>query len=590
MADMLTIATSATTAFNRALQVTSHNIANVNTEGYNRQRVEFEATSAGSMVSRFNGTGTFSKQVERMYDEFLFQQLTSSNSEVKSLETRLSLANQIEGALGSVDLGIQSAMLGYFDALQGLATNPESTIFKGQVLDQANTLAATINSAQQVLSQTEAQINNQVGQLATDINQRLVQLREVNFSIQTASTSGMQEPNDLFDKRDQLTYELSELVGIRTKINPNGTVEVFSANNRIPLLADNKVTPLQVQSDNYPGRERNEVFVTLNGQTTQVSDLLRGGGELGGLLEVRDNLLDKTYENLGMVLNGFVAAQNAQNQQGWDAAGDPGAAIFKPLSIDAFGLQGNSANGAVTVELALTSFDPTDPSLTYGQKQQALTDNLAVIGQLKPASYQIDFDGTDLRITNLASREVQITAFDPTVDEFVEFEGLRFNVANVVQGDRFQVSPHRGMIEQFGVEMISPDKIATRGQNPLQLDPTDPAAPGAVGDNINVANLAALQNKKLLNNVGGQPTMSLLQGYAQVTTDIGRYVNRSESLFQSTSTAFDFLLQKRESVSGVNLDEEAANLLRFQQAYQAAAQVIQTSQSLFQTLLGAVRS
>ncbi|AHF02332.1 hypothetical protein THIAE_07380 [Thiomicrospira aerophila AL3] len=590
MADMLTIATSATTAFNRALQVTSHNIANVNTEGYNRQRVEFEATSAGSLVSRFNGTGTFSKQVERMYDEFLFQQLTSSNSEVKGFETRLGLANQIEGALGSVDLGMQSALLGYFDALQGLATNPESTIFKGQALDQANTLVATVNSAQQVLAQTEAQINNQMSQLATDINERLVQLREVNFGIKTASTSGMQEPNDLFDKRDQLTYELSELVGIRTKINTDGTVEVFSANNRIPLLADNKVIPLQVQSDNYPGRERNEVFVTLNGQTTQVSDLLRGGGELGGLLEVRDNLLDKTYERLGMVLNGFVAAQNVQNQQGWDAAGNPGEAIFTPLSFNAFAQQGNSATSSVTVELALPSFDPTDPTLTYGDKQQVLADSFTAIGQLKPASYQIDFDGTDLRITNLTTREVQLTAFNPATDDFVDFQGLRFNVDNVAPGDRFQVSPHRGMIEQFGINLSTPDQLATRGQNPLQLDPSDLATPAAVGDNLNVANLAALQNKKLLNSVGGQPTMSILQGYAQVTTDIGRYVNRSESLFQSTSTAFDFLLQKRESVSGVNLDEEAANLLRFQQAYQAAAQVIQTSQSLFQTLLGAVRS
>jgi flagellar hook-associated protein 1 FlgK len=448
-----------------------------------------------------------------------------------------------------------------------------------------------VGSAQQVLAQTEAQINNQLEQVSTDINSRLSQLREVNFSIKTGSISGVQQPNDLFDKRDQLTYELSELVGIRTKINENGTVDVFTANNRIPLLADDKVTLLQVQSDDYPGRDRNELFVTQGGQLKQVTPLLGTGGELGGLLEVRANLLDTTYDRLGQVLNGFVAAQNVQHQQGWDAAGNPGEAIFRPLNVDAFAQKGNSVNASVTVGVALTEFDSTDPALTYGEKQTALAASFATLGELKPAGYQVEFDGTDVRITNLTSQEVQTTPIASVVNNAIDFEGLRFNLSNLSAGDRFQVSPHRAMLEQFGVNLTSPTQLATRGQSPLALDPVDLATPAAQGDNINVANLSAIQGRRLLDNdAAGQATSTLLEGYAQVTTDIGRYINRSESLFESTRTGFDFLLQKRESISGVNLDEEAANLLRFQQAYQAAAQVIQTSQSLFQTLLGAVRS
>jgi flagellar hook-associated protein 1 FlgK len=182
---------------------------------------------------------------------------------------------------------------------------------------------------------------------------------------------------------------------------------------------------------------------------------------------------------------------------------------------------------------------------------------------------------------------------NPSVIDGLEFKG---DGASYAAGDRFLVRPHQDMMRQFEAVLSDPDGLATRGQSPIDsnndgsLDDETPAA-AAFGDNVNVANLANLQSKKLLfaNGNTGQASETLLGGYSKMASNVGMYVRGSDIQLTAQNNVYDQLMNQRESLSGVSLDEEAANLMKFQQAYEAAAQIIATSQSIFQTLLGVVR-
>ncbi len=148
-------------------------------------------------------------------------------------------------------------------------------------------------------------------------------------------------------------------------------------------------------------------------------------------------------------------------------------------------------------------------------------------------------------------------------------------------------------MDNFETVLTDSSQLATRGQSPVDtgaagLDDEAPA-PAAEGDNVNIANMASLQSKNLLySDVTGTPSETLLGGYSMMATNVGTYVSSTEIQATAQSNVYDQMVSRRESLSGVNLDEEAANLLRFQQAYQASAQILQTAQSIFQTLMNAI--
>ena len=233
---------------------------------------------------------------------------------------------------------------------------------------------------------------------------------------------------------------------------------------------------------------------------------------------------------------------------------------------------------------------------------------MSAIGEFEPREYKLQFstasNGFEIKdnktgdpVLDSAGNPVLITLGAPD-NGFEDVEGLRFDVTNVAaapaDGDTFIVKPHQAMLEDFSTSINSGEEIATRGQSPVDTGVAGLAdeapTPASVGDNVNIANMASLQSKKVLySDASGNASETLLGGFSKMATNVGMYVRGTEIQLTSQENVFDQINARRESYSGVNLDEEAANLLRFQQAYQASAQIIQTSQSLFQSLLGAVR-
>ncbi|MGE4501409.1 MAG: flagellar hook-associated protein FlgK [Thiomicrospira sp.] len=608
--DMLGIAASASATFKKALEVTSHNVANSATPGYSRQRAEISSMNPVIAGNSVLGGGSQVNTVERIYADYIQKQLVSTNSGVKGYEQATMFAKQVEGVVASNDQGINEFMQKYFDSLQNLSNNPTSGVNRQLVLDQANSLTGHVGNVSQALKDTNYQLNAQIEGVTEEINKHLLSIKTYNETVAKASAQGVQPPNDLLDKREQAVLELSNLVGIKVFNQADGTIDIHSANAKVPLLSDNILTNLRAAPSPYPDENRTELYIDISGEKRLVSDYLIGGGELGGILDARKNVFDRAQNELGVTLNGLVASNNWQHYMGYDENGDAGTSLFTPLESKGLRHERNSMGGGEV----MVTFNPVTPSgindllngentpygtsgqpATFGDKKADLDAAFTSIGQLSAANYEMYYDGTDWTVTNLTTKAEATFAAGP--GNFVQFEGLRFEPTGAhVSGDRFVIKPHQDIMAQFETRISDGQQLATRGQSPIETATGNPVTdasapePAAIGDNVNIANMASMESKKILfANASGEPSETLLGGYSKMAAGVGMYVRGTEVNFEAQTQAFNYINERRETLSGVSLDEEATNLMRFQQAYQAAAQIMQTSQTLFQTLLGVVR-
>lgn len=605
MADMLTIGSQAANTYKQALDVTSHNVANVSTEGYSRQRAEISSNTPSLIGATFNGGGSTVDSILRIQSDYIQAQLYSSNSAVERYDQQLSLATQVEGVIASNDEGVQEFMQRFFDSLQDVANNPTSQTSRQMLLDEAGNLETHIGNLASVLDDTEEQINGQISGLMTEINDRLDTIQQINEEVERALNTGTQPPNDLLDQRDQAILELSGYIDIKTFPQEDGGLDIFTSPGNLPLLADNHKTHIMADLSPYQDDRRMEIYMSIGGQKQLISDRI-SGGQLGAVLDVRDNLLDQAQNELGLTLNGFVAAINWQHYQGYDLEGDAGGNFFQSLSATAMSAKGNIEDGsgiAVTFNpetAALTGLNGTPPYTaatqpdTYGEKEAYLQQALSEIGQMQAREYEIRANGTGYEFFDYKTGE-QITP-DAVNGDVYKVNGLEFDFSGQTNndGDKFLVKPHQDMLEQFTTILQSPNDIAARGQSPVDtgvagLDDQTPA-PSAYGDNVNMANMASFASQKiLLSDENGEATLNILGGYSNMASKVGMYVRGTEIQLTAQENVYNQVLNQRESLSGVSLDEEAANLIRFQQAYEASAQIISTSQSIFQTLLSVVR-
>ncbi len=616
MADMLTIGSIATNTFKTALNVTSHNVANVATEGYTRQRAEISSNSPGVTGTGFLGGGSRVDSIERVYADYIQTQLVSSQSLVERYDTQLQLGSQVEGIIASNDQGIQQFMQSYFDSLQTLAGNPTSSTSRQLVIDEANNLESHISNLTSVLEETQTQVNGQISGLTAEINDRLETIQAINVQVENATNNGRQPPNDLLDQRNQAILELSQYMDITTFAQENGRIDIHTGNGKLPLLSDNTLTRVEADLGPYTDENRIELYMTLGGQKQVISDQVNGG-QLGGVLDFRENLLDKAQIDLGLTLNGLTASMNWQHYQGYDINDEAGGDLFTPLEMTAINNSTNS--GVETGANILVSFNPNVgvseppydnaavlPALnaqpaTYGDKEAYLQNAFDAIGQFEAREYEIKSDGAtpaNFSFFDYQTGEDLTASTTQPVAGVFQLDGLTFDLSSVAatsSGDSFLVKPHQEMLADFATSVTDIEAIATRGQSPIDsngdglLTDEVPAA-AAEGDNVNMANMAGLQSAKiLLSNDSGQPSETLLGGYSKMATNVGTYVRSSDIQLTAQTNVFQQIVDQRESYSGVSLDEEAANLIKFQQAYEAAAQIIATSQSLFQTILSTVR-
>ncbi len=626
-------------SYQQAIATTGHNISNSGTEGYSRQRVEFSSNDAEFNGLGFSGRGVQVADISRVFDSFTVQQIRSYTSSSEQFAFYSRLAQQVDPILSDSENNINAHLQRFFDSLSALAAEPASIPLRNQVMSEGRALTERFNDVTQRLNDIRSDLNQQTESLVRDINGITKQISDANLSVvEGISIGGNREPNDIIDQRDRLLKDLSSLVDIQVVELDDGMVNVFLSNGS-PLVVAGENKSLGTELSALDTRNLDVVLTNLGGNTVITERI--NGGQLGGLLRFREEVLDTAAHQVGLIAQGVAQTFNATHRFGMDVNGSLGTDLFVAPSVEVIAASDNTGGLGASA-------------------------SISDVSQLIASSYQLFYDGTDFQITRLSDGTTTNLGAGPAPFN-VTVDGLDISITAstpVQAGDRMTLSATRNAGAEIALAFSNSARLATAAPTRTQavtsnvgeavisaseiIDPTDANLldtmriqfndPATTYDLIDVgtgttvaAGVAYVDGQDITVNgsrfqISGQPvagdqfllepnltsvgdgrnalrlfdiknqtpmlngTTSLQQAYTIGVSDVGIQA-RQAAIGEAAQTALlDQAVRTRESLSGVNLDEEAANLLRYQQLYSAMAQVISVADSLFNTVLGIVNS
>ncbi|MBC7624017.1 MAG: flagellar hook-associated protein FlgK [Aeromicrobium sp.] len=535
---LLGVGASGLAAAYAAINATSNNIANVNTPGYSRQ-----ATVQTTMPGQFSGGGFVGRGVavetiQRAFDAQVNGQVQFTQAQLSEASTQSGLMRAVDKLFGADDVGAGSALDNFFSSLTQASSRPADMASRVAVISEGQQLATRLNQASGQLDEQGRNVDLGIRATITQINSLAQKVAKLNDAISLAQGSG-HTPNDLMDQRDEVIRQLNTQVGVSTLAQSDGSLNVFLSSGAA-LVLGNTPASLSVSYDPAdPQKQLVGVRSTNGGLTSNLllTSASLNGGALAGQMKFRDiNLVDAKNE-LGRLATAVANTFNAIHAAGTNMNGTGGQALFALPAPVAFPSALNTGTGAISVSVTTAS-------------------------NLQPSDYRIDYDGSQYVITRLQDGTKNNTATMP-----VTLDGIAITLAGTpAAGDSFQLQPVRNAAAGIKLAFSDPRTLAFGLSN-------------ATGDNRNALALAAVAEQATL---GG---LTFSQAFGEISAKVG---TTTQGLNISASIADKLHTQARaeqSSVSGVNLDEEAAKLIRFQQAYQASAKVIATAQTLFQTVL-----
>jgi len=629
MADLLRIGLSGLIAFQRAIATTGHNVANVNTDGYSRQLTDFGARPPQGTGGGFAGNGVDVTTVRRMFDQFAVNNLRTANSNSGLAGSVATFAGQVDGILGDPATGIASGLQDFFNAWQDVANNPASTATRQVLVSQAQTLASRFADASTRLENVSTELNGRIRADVAQINDIAASLAKINGDIvQAAGSFGGQPPNDLLDKRDALVTKLSQFTNVTTTVENDGAVNVFIGNGQ-PLVLRNKALSLGTVP-NANDASNLDVLYTGAGGSTIITPALTGG-ELGGFFKIRDQLLDPARDQLGLVAIGLAQTVNSQQAAGLDLQGQLGSAFFSVAGPQVLTRSGNTGTATVAATVsnlgALTGdeydlrYDGTNYSLlrVSDGSSVALSGAGTVASPLVADGISIVVSGANvagnvfrIQPTRLGAQSLTAIISDPRGVAAASAIRTSATIANaggatISQGEVLDAT-NANLLTTATIQFVTATTYSVNGGVPVaytsggNIDVNGwrvqitgapaigdtfsvQANTGGIGDNRNALLAAGIQTRGVL--AGG--TASLSDVFGGLVGTVGTQTQQANVNRDAQSTIAAQAQTAVQSASGVNLDEEAADLVRWQQAYQAAAQTIVVAKTIFDTLIAAVR-
>lgn len=566
MADgLLGIAASGLLAAQRALATTGNNISNANTDGYNRQRVETSERDSTYTAGGYLGNGVNIDTVARLYDNFLNTQVRTSQSASGGATAYNQLTSQINSFIGDRSASLSAPLQSFFNAAQDVANDPSAIAARQVLLTQGDSVAQRFNVLDTQFNTLRAQVQQTLSSDVDQINTWAATIAQLNTQIVSQSASGTgQPPNDLLDQRNLLLEKLSGKVDTSVMTEADGAIDVFIGNGQ-SLVMGAAYNRLQTQPSAYDARADDIALSSGGDQGAIVITQALTGGEMGGLLKFSHDVLDPAQNSLGRIAAGFALAVNAQHRQGSDLKGNAGQDFFTDPTTptDAwFAKQTNGGDARLSVAFDNTPATATTPANTPAQ--------------LTASDYRLDYDSGGNAVLTRLSDNTKFTD-KPAGSGAFQVDGLKIGIASgtAKAGDSFLIQPFRTPAGTIQAALDDPNQVAAAGS-----PSTGP------GDNVNARALVNLQQTK-----GMLEGKASFQGaYNQLIGEVGVKANAANLDNTAQKNLLDQVTQSRESVSGVNLDEEAANLVKFQQAYQASAQLIPALNNTFDALMAAVRS
>jgi flagellar hook-associated protein 1 FlgK len=555
MADILSIAQSGLHAAQAGINTTGQNIANVSTPGYSRQVVEQQPSPSVQYGLTSVGQGTNVTGINRIYSEFLALQANTARTTSSQLATQSAEMQPINNLLTDSSSGLSTAVLDFFNKLQDLSSKPSDTATRQTVIAASQNLVARFNDAQKQLTNVNGGLNIQIKDSVAKINEAASQIASLNQQIAVSQTSrGGSNVNGLLDQRDQVVANLSKQVKL-TVNEQDGNYNVMIGNGVPLVLAFNTYKLETVASKTDPTR-LNVSYTPNGGAEVDVTDVLLGGS-LGGIVDFRKNILNPTQNTIGQIILAITSDINAVNRNGLKASGVQGTNIFTQPASLATPYKTNTGTGGISIAITNTNL---------------LTNSDYILEKTGAGdSYKLTrvSDGADV-YSNSALATITNAGFS-----------LSISAGAVSTGDQFLLRPTYSGANSYSVTATIND-LATAGAGATQASPAVAPAPG---DNSNV--LAMLSKQTALVMGGGLSTYQdtlggLISTVGNKSAELKATSAYAEQWQQSSSVAM-------ENYSGINLEEEAANLLRYQQAYQASGTVLQMARQMFDSILGIMR-
>jgi flagellar hook-associated protein 1 FlgK len=643
---LLSIGKTGLYAAQAGLATTGNNITNANVAGYSRETVvQATALSMGGS-NGFIGTGTQVAQVKRYSDDFLNAQVRTAQAASSGLDAYQAQIQQVDNLLADTTSGLSPALQDFFSAVQNLTGDGAGVSSRGSFMTSADTLAARFQSMNGRLEEIRKGVNTQITASVTTINTYAQQIAQLNDQIgKLTDSAGLNPPNDLLDKRDQLIMDLNKEIKATVMPGENHSLTVSIGNGQ-PLVVG--TSSFQLAATNSPtDQTRVTVGYITNGKVTPMAESALTGGELGAALQFRTKSLDAAQNSLGRVAIALATTMNDQNRLGLDGNGTPGGDIFTVAPAEVTKNVNN--NQISTTAITATVVDAT---------------------QLTTSDYKVDFDGTNYNVYRLSdNKKTVIAPFPQTQPQVVD--GLAFSVTGAADaGDNFLVRPTINGAANFklaltdGAQIAAAAPIATNvpltnsGSGKISAGSVDKnylgaplAAPvtlsydkptgtlsgfpagqaismtvnGATtsypagssvpfqdgasytvagmsftmngapanGDTFTIAPNTGLGDTRNASLMGDLQSTNILDGgkatyqsaYATLVSTVGNKTREVQANAEAAGAQLTQAQAAANNVSGVNLDEEAANLLKYQQAYQAAGKVMQIADTIFNALL-----
>lgn len=639
MGNILGVGITGLNAAQAGLVTTEHNIVNASTPGYHRQETIQIPVVPQLTGSGFFGQGVQVQTVNRVYSDFLDKQVQQAQTTGSYLDAYYTQVKQIDNLMSDPNVGLSPAMQDFFNGVQELANNPASIPVRQSLLGTANTLVNRFASLNQRLTEIRSGVNSQLTSAVTEINSYAQQISALNGQIAVATTSSnsSQLPNDLLDQRDQLIGELNKLVKVTALHQDDGSYNIFIGNGQPLVVGVTTFALTATQSKEDP----DSLVVGYGGN--ELNSSLLAGGSLTALLDFRNTSLSTAQNALGRVAATLVQKFNEQHTLGMDLNGALGGNFFNALSPTVAANTNNTAGAAVTATVStIGSLTTSNYRLSYNgatttwsllnlATNQAVTmtgagtsgspyvaDGLSFV--VTPPTTATDSASFLIMPTRYAARDISVAINDTSsIAAAAPIKTLATigatSTAKITAGTVNSPPPVNANLLQpvtfvftgaatfnvFGAGTGNPTGVAyTSGGNityngwTVQITGTPVLGDvfniqtnsGGVSDGRNALVLGALQTSNTMaNNTAGNPTTTFQGAYSQLVSEVGNKTREMQVRSKAQDTLIQQTTMEQQALSGVNLDEEAAKMLRYQQAYQAAGKAMQIASSLFQTLL-----
>jgi len=544
-----------------AIEVTGQNIANVETEGYSRQDVTFEANTPRHAIKYGSmhqiGTGVRVAGIERAHDQFLFEQIMDEGDLSGSTEVKKDIFEQLEVLFNEGSgRSLNDALSSFFASVHDLAANARGLSERADLVSKAEHLVSTFNQTGKQLFTIQRNIDATIETEVAEINSLTTQIGKLNESIHANEPASQYKANDLRDNRDRLVKELSKKIDIQLIEESDNQISLTLKDGTALVLKDRVFklsTSLNGDNDSFK-----DVNIEYGSGLKNITSTITGG-ELRGYLDMRDTEVESILDKMNILSASFIQEFNGIHRAGFGIDGSSGLDFFSPLDVTV----DHDVDNTGTAVVSMTNASPTTVSVD---------------------EFEIAFTGTtplgvgSFTLNNLTTNASSGTFTFTTGSTFNIKDGFAVTISGAaVSGDKVTFS-------------VSEDAASGMAVSSTITANTRKIAAGTTtnGDGANALLMADLQNTLSFNSVtwsgSGSGSYTFDEYYNAVVSTIGIESFSAQATLRQQEGIMLQLNSRRESISGVSIDEEMIKMIKFQQAYNASARMISVVDEMLDAL------